>query len=110
MRGDEVMHRGLPACPVGMSRLQGTAVPGPCPGPRRPVTGKRCRTSNTTQPCTELFCPIYSLGLSPQPAVVEAADGPEPENPDIFIAGRPRGETWQRWYQRPMRSTHYGQP
>ena len=24
-------------------------------------------TSNTTQPCTELFCPQYSLGISPDP-------------------------------------------
>ncbi|PRW59844.1 transcription elongation factor SPT5-like protein 1 [Chlorella sorokiniana] len=24
-------------------------------------------TSNTTQPCTELFCPLYSLGIAPDP-------------------------------------------
>ena len=46
--------------------------------------------SNNTQPCTELFCPIYSLGASPDPLraaaaarrrrrLLQAGGQPEPE-------------------------------
>lgn len=49
----------------------------------------RARTGETSQLCTELFCPIYSIGTSPQPALVQAADGPDSRTnaSDLYMAG-----------------------
>ncbi|KAL6768382.1 CGL127B [Auxenochlorella protothecoides x Auxenochlorella symbiontica] len=45
-------------------------------------------TGETSQLCTELFCPIYSIGTSPQPALVQAADGPDSRTnaSDLYMA------------------------
>jgi hypothetical protein len=61
------------------------------------------RCSNNTQPCTELFCPIYSLGASPDPLraaatarrrLLQAGGKPEPE---IYMAvGLDSGERLSR--------------
>lgn len=40
-------------------------------------------TSNASDPCTELFCPMYSLALSPDP-LLNASDGSSP--PDVYLA------------------------
>ncbi|KAL4458688.1 hypothetical protein ABPG75_013553 [Micractinium tetrahymenae] len=45
-------------------------------------------SSNASQPCQDLFCPIYSLGLSPDPlraAAAAASGGPPPEG-EVFMA------------------------
>lgn len=53
-------------------------------------------SSNTTQPCTELFCPLYSLGVSPDPLVGQTvapahkaapvANNVTIEAPDVYMA------------------------
>ena len=61
-------------------RAQPPACLPACP-PARPPAHLCLHTpqcSNTTQPCTELFCPIYSLGASPDPLL--SADGSASSN------------------------------
>lgn len=43
---------------------------------------------NTSQPCTELFCPVYSVANSADPVVLVAFQGPPPANktPQYYVA------------------------
>ena len=43
--------------------------------------------SNTTVPCTELFCPVYSAASTADPLLITAFQGPSAAvAPDLFMA------------------------
>jgi hypothetical protein len=46
--------------------------------------------SNTTQPCTELFCPIYSLAATPDPLL--SAAGNESDSQIYMAVGLDSGK------------------
>lgn len=77
--------------------------------PCHPLSHPPSRSPNTTEPCHELFCPVYSLGVSPDPLRAAAAaarrrllqdegagvGGTAPE-PEVFLAvGLDSGEPQQ---------------
>ena len=59
-------------------------------------------TSNTSEPCTELFCPIYSLGLSPDP-LLSASAGAAAAPSDVYLAvGLDSGLTPQQFKRKQL--------
>ena len=73
-----------------LAQLLLLVVPASCKRPPRPAP---CPTRSDAPPCDALFCPAYSLSLSPDPlaaaggaAASAGAVGAAPPPPDMFVA------------------------